>query len=266
MRRLLPLVIALAAPAGAAGPPAPEPRAEVDFRFAPPLGVKVVVSQRVVRTRTTEGSTEVLREESMQRTEGRFEALGDGRFVYAPRLVGAWARRNGEPIDDPLPSRLGRVHAHYLIDAQGQAQEVHGDAAAPVARERSEWDSRYAHFAGRRFPLGVATVAPLRVVLPDGATAEAEATTTVTGWEDCPPARCVLIEQRYGTDAGGAPATPRRARMHGLVSRLIEPDTMRIHGERAAHATEMPVPSRDGGLAWVRQTELIEYDYRYLRD
>lgn len=280
------------------------PAQEFVFRFQPPDGTRFKLQYRRERVRTLEGQSPV-RDESDSLSEGSFRRA-DPHIEYRPRIVTMTLRRNGTPVNDPTLPLLAGLQVSYLISAEGEATAIRGfealdtllksrlppeiaTALAPVLneralvqREKAEWNSRYAEFAGGRFRIGdvIDTQAPQ--VLPTGETLRYTIRTSFPGWENCAAARCVRIEQVYESDATAlaqmtaritgqllaatpqaAPATPSAARITGSLSRLIDPQTMLIYAEQVRRKLTMKVQLPDRGWVPMVDEEVRTYTYTY---
>jgi hypothetical protein len=214
---------ALAVAALAAAAQAQPDPARFVFRFAPPDATAVVQTSRFVRERNMVGQAPV-RDETVATLRGVFRKVGAG-YEYSPRIVSNQMRRNGQPLTDPMAGLLMKIEPTYVIGAGGQAQEIRGYAhaekmfqealppplfaavspmfteAAIVEREKAEWNSRYADFAGAEFAIGDAIDAKAPYRLPNGEPIEYTIRTSFPRWEDCPAGRCVRVEQIYESDA-----------------------------------------------------------------
>lgn len=224
--RILPFAIvatALAAATPAAPTAAGAGAAGVAFQFAPPPGTKFRLVQKQARARLVDGQPPQI-DEAESTSIGRFTRQGpDHVLALEPQL--ASLRRNGQPLDDPVAAALGRLRLSYVIDKTGQARQVHGFAgveaslqrslppavaatlagavseAALVAKEKAEWDARYAGYAGRSFEIGAPFDERAAYGLPGGGRLEYRVRTTLAGWEPCAAGQCMRIEQTFDTDA-----------------------------------------------------------------
>lgn len=309
--RALAIISALIAAPAAAAPPA----AGVTFQFAPPLGTKFRLVQKQTRARLVDGQPPQI-DEAESTSVGRFTRQGsDHVLALEPQL--ASLRRNGQPLDDPVAAALGRLRLSYVIDKTGQARHVHGfggietslqrslppavaaalagavSEGALVAKEKVEWDARYAGYAGRSFEIGAPFDERATYGLPGGGQLEYRVRTTLAGWEPCAAGQCVRVEQVFDTVAeaaapvqslseriaaavksagpatvtasGGVNAPSAAAAGHGpqltgRLSRLIDPATMRIYAETVAR--EITLPARAPAPVTVLR-EQRTYEYRY---
>lgn len=275
------------------------------LRFAPPDGIQVSMTYRLSRERVV-GSQTVQRDEAVSTTHGVFVKKGEN-YHYRSKAVANSLSRNGQAVNDPVMDLLAKSDLEHIIASDGRAREVLGfsgiearmraglppgvvAAIGPliseqslVAREKSEWNARYADFADGTFVIGddIDTTAPYQ--LPTGGTIEYFIRTTFPRWEKCPVGDCVRIEQRFESDAtelakfsGKAVAalvqqvsasvpTPtfQTARITGWLSRLIDPKTMLIFSERISREITMPVTLPGAGQVPSVQREERTYEYTY---
>jgi len=281
---------------------------EISFRFAPPDGTRVTTTYTLERSRTVTGQPKV-EDRILTRLEGRFSRTSGG-FEFSQRTLSNSFVRNGQPVQDPLLSVLAGVPYKATISEQGEMLAISGFAeveaalraslppaqaaavaplvneAALVSRERSEWNARYAEFAGAVVKVGDVFDVEAPQPLPTGGSLTYTVRTRIPGWEPCPTGRCVRVEQVYESDAaalaqmtqdltrklveasGGPPApapspSAGTARITGSLSRLIDPRTMLIHAERVERTLTLPVPGPTGETRSVSQHELRTYVHVY---
>lgn len=281
---------------------------EFVFRFDPPNGTRVTTVYTLQRTRTIEGQPQV-RDESESKSEGYFTKVGDG-FEFAQKTLSSSMRRNGSPVDDPISGLLAQVPFTSIISADGALTEIKGfaeveslvksklppqlaEALAPVLSEsalvnrgRSEWNARYADFAGAKMKIGDSIDVQAPQPLPGGGALTYTIRTTFPRWETCPVGRCVRIEQIYESDAAAlaqmatgisqrvlaATSAPSSlavsadaggSRVTGSLSRLIDPSTMIIYSERVERTLVMQMQIPGKGPTPVTQHEVRSYSHTY---
>jgi hypothetical protein len=226
------------------------------FQFQPPDGVRVNLTSVLQRSRSTEGSTS-LKEEAESRTSGVFKRTAQG-FEYAPKIVSATMRRNGNLIGDPLTSLLAKLQPKFTLSSDGEALAITGfgevseqlkasvppqaaAALAPIINEealvgqqRAEWNARYADFAGGKFEIGQVLDVQAPQLLPNGETITYTIRTSFTRWETCPAGMCVRIDQIYESD-GSALAQMMTNVVNGVMAAASSPIApISVAGQSAA--------------------------------
>ena len=318
-RTLSSTAIALLALTGAAVPVCAQAADRIEvfsLHFAPPDGTRVIETQHRSVTRTATGQP-THTDESEIRFIGTFKALATG-YRYARQTDSYVFRRDGKEVSNPISETVTRAALTYTLDLKGKAIDIQGMAgleakassalapevaaqAAPVlaqlaesnlvAREKEEWDARYAEFAERTFAIGGGSNDRASYALPSGEQLEFWIRTTVPRHEVCPAGNCVRIDFSYESDAaevakwpnppasstghaaapapgkegsspaGTDPAHP--ARITGHASRLIDPATMRIYGETFDRTITSTLNAPGQGPIEVSRHEQRTYDYRY---
>ncbi|MBZ8142612.1 hypothetical protein CLD22_22265 [Rubrivivax gelatinosus] len=285
----------------------PAPADEVVFRFAPPDGTRVTTVYTLERRRTTPDEPPVS-DKAEARFEGRFRRV-DGGFEFSQRTLSSSLERNGQQVQDPVLQRLETAPFSATISAQGELTEVRGFAeveallratwppeqaaalaavvneATLAARARSDWNGRYARFAGATVQIGDVFDVQAPQPLPTGGSLTYTIRTSFPRWEPCPSGRCVRVEQVYESDSAAlaeitnqlarrlagassatapAAATPGpSARITGSLSRLIDPATMLIHSERIERTLVLPLQGPGSTTTTATQYELRHYVHTY---
>ena len=286
------------------------------LHFAPPDGTRVVETQHRSVIRAASGQP-THTDESDIRFTGTFKALATG-YRYARQTDSYVFRRDGKEVSNPITETVMRAALTYTLDPKGKAIDIQGMAgldakansalapeaaarAAPVlaqlaeanlvAREKEEWDARYAEFADRTFTIGGVSDDRASYSLPSGEQIEYWMRTTVPNHETCPAGNCVRIDFSYESDAaevakwanppassighaaahpsakdgsapvGTDPAHP--ARITGHASRLIDPATMRIYAETFDRTITSTLTAPGQAPIEVSRHEQHTYDYRY---
>jgi hypothetical protein len=277
--------------------PRPTPPVAVTFRFAPPDGL--LLEQRL----TTLIETHVegfppRRERSASRATIRFERRSPGYLVVA-KLESFESMRDGRIRTDPLGELLIGVEVTYRVGEDGALQEIEGlagiaekaaaalpapedGAPAPaldekilVARERAEWAERIGELAGATVAIGSSVEGETPYVLPNGVEIVYRTHTTFARFEPCGRARCVRVEQLFHSDpavlaslVSGGPAPAREAEpagpaVSGSIRRLVDPDTMLLHGEELARTVVLRIEVAERGFVPVRLVERRRYEFAY---
>ncbi len=305
--RLIAAAAVLCICAGARAEPSPQ---EVTFHFAPSDGTRVSQTLRQSRTRVI-GDQAQRTDEAEITTSGTFKRVGEV-FEYSPKVTAFSVKRNGQPVSDPIMATLANIPTTYVISKGGEATEIRGysevesvikatlppelakavapllNEAALAARDKAEWNARYADFAEGTFKIGAVVDAKTPYQLPNGEKIEYTIRTRLPGWTDCPAGRCVRIEQVFESDAqalarlvdgfvnnvaagvsGTAttrPPLPKAGptvRISGSMTRIIDPKTMLIYSERMERTVTMPFQIPGQGQVASEQKELRVYTYSY---
>ena len=153
-----------------------------------------------------------------------------------------------------------------------------------VARETAEYNGRIGDFAGKEFTVGESTDSEVLYGLPNGKSLKYYMRTTVKGLEACPPGRCARIEVSYNSDAsalgksvvdataglvkaapGGDAALPTSvsSKVSGSASRLIDPNTMLLYGEKLSRSVSMLLDVPGKGEVPSHLSETREYTFSY---
>jgi len=153
------------------------------------------------------------------------------------------------------------------------------------AKEIAEWKGRVGDFAGMEAGLGETQDANVPYQLPDGSTITYSIQTTITGREPCGTRKCVRVSQEYDSDADNAARLSgslvnsvasavapdvqktssggNTATIHGIVKRVIDPDTMLIYEEDVTRHINMSLDIPGSGPVSVTRTERRKYEFTY---
>lgn len=159
------------------------------------------------------------------------------------------------------------------------------NADAMKAKEIAEWNGRYGDYLGAEVNVGDKFTAQVPFQLPNGSAIEYDIETSITGLEPCGASTCVRIQQVYDSNAGNAakmsadmvndlaqsaaPSAPsftiddKSAAIRGNISRLIDPKTMLIYGEKLTRTITMAVAVDGAGFIGSSTTENRVYEYQY---
>lgn len=152
-----------------------------------------------------------------------------------------------------------------------------------VARETAEWNGRIGEFAGKTITIGEPTDTEVPFRLPSGESLKYYMRTTVRGLEPCPAGMCARIEMTYNSDASqlgkavgktivnlaaaagkDLPDTKvTQSDVSGSASRLIDPKTMLLYGEKLARSVTMQMTVPGKGKVPTRMSETREYSFDY---
>ncbi len=156
---------------------------------------------------------------------------------------------------------------------------------AMKAKEIAEWNGRYGDYLGVEVNVGDKFTATVPFQLPNGSAIEYEVETNIAALEPCGTGTCVRIHQVYDSDARNAAkmsadmvnelarktspnartatSDDNAATISGNISRLIDPNTMLIYGEKLTRTISMAVAIDGEGSNKVVMTENRNYEYEY---
>jgi hypothetical protein len=230
------------------------------FRFAPRDGTRYTCVSS--RERNTAGATDI----THNKEDVLIRRAREGYQVIATP-VSLSASRNGEPIDDALQDLAATMIVIYEVDQNGRLTGISGtditdklqrlipepirpavarmfSREALFARNKAEWDARYADLNGRELNWGSSFDWTSQFVSPNGMNATFWGTTVLMEEVEDGGRHCCKLRYAYGSNpAGLRELTDRliksmeirsemsRWELAGEGERTVEPDTMMIHSE-----------------------------------
>lgn len=296
------LVVSLMLAPGLALAVAPvRPPSAIVFRFAPPDGTRVTQTYTQTQQRLADGQL-LASEESHSVLQGEYRKV-NGAYEYTQRLKSRVEQRDGKPVVNMVTPLQAQIDFVYVVGADGRLRDVRGyqrletmvreglppDLAAPlapllnpatlVARDRTEWDGRYAAFAGGEYAVGDVVESRGSYPLPTGGALDYTLITRFPAWAPCPIGMCARVEQFFESDpkavadivngvapaAGATPAAVKTPRVTGTLQRLVDPATMRVFSERVERTlwlpTQTPAPGKTGTA--LREIRVYEFSYEH---
>ena len=194
----------------------------VEFRFAPPDGVRFVQTLVTIRMRMIENiGFQHDRSESKTLVSIRRSETG---YVVEATLTSIEMTRDGKPASDPIVGLLKDSKITYHVGNDGHVKNVEGfaelsaklhasyspdvaKALAPIlneqtmiAREISEWNGRIGDYAGTTATIGSTIDGTAPFTLPNGESMVFHTRTWFAGREPCRSRPCVRVHQQFDTD------------------------------------------------------------------
>ncbi|MBN1906570.1 MAG: hypothetical protein JW927_15900 [Deltaproteobacteria bacterium] len=268
---------------------------EFKFTFNRQDGETYVQKLSISRERLT-GADSMEMEDTLLETRVTCRKIIEGWDIESQTL-NTIMMKNGEEIQSPLFALISKLTITYRIDSSGNMKDLIGydrvleavksqyppEVAENVSaginidairqREFSEWKNRVGDFLGKKFSIGDTWEHDASYILPNGDKISYRVKTLFKEKVQQNSVTCVLIEQTYDSAGDGLTVKDDKhpeldqesASINGMVTRIIDPATMRIYKEevkREIHmSTEMPITGKI-------PEEIVEtrtYDYEYGR-
>ena len=262
------------------------------FRFAPPHNLRYRCQSH--RERTGSGTTDITQIDEdalVQRTSAGY------RFIASPARFSA--TRNGQPLEDALQQIAMSMITTYEVDQNGRLvdmsstdvtqklQDLVPEPLRPMAahmfskealfaKNKAEWDGRYADLAGRELQWGSSFDWTSEFISPNGVSATCWGTTALIEELECAGRKCCRLRYAYGSNPEGVRAITERLinamdiratlspwELAGEGERVVEADTMLIHSERLWRTADMALmmPGIGRGISRFEESRTWAYTY-----
>ncbi|WP_410500024.1 hypothetical protein [Chitinibacter sp. S2-10] len=278
------------------------------FSFKPSLTKKVIISTNSEKVKNVNGGPSVT-DVVNSVIEGKFTSIDNG-YIFSSKLIKANLSKNGKSVDDVILKSLTDLVVDYKIAKDGTVEEIKGfdrvemkvrdlvpasafeaiklliSQETMAAKEKEEWNGRYAGFSGEKFRIGDNFSFEVPYTLPNGLTLNYSTNVRFTKWEACPAGMCVRIDIAYTTDNEAlsdlvdgvakdlntqndnsmVKVAMNSQGIRGHASRLIDPKTMMIFSERLERTFNIEANSTSSGKQIVSMKENKVIDYQYISE
>jgi hypothetical protein len=264
------------------------------FRFAPADGTRYACVS--ARERKMGPSVDVTRSEEnvlIHRTASGYQV------VATP--VSMSAVRDGEPLDDALQKMMASMLVVYEVGWDGRLFDISGPDMMPklletmpeplrpmlarmfskealFAKNKAEWDGRYADLHGRELAWGGSFDWHGEFESPNGLSMKFWGTTVLAEELEVAGRHCARLRYAYGSNPEGVKAlTDRLLRgmeirgetadweLSGEGERIVEPETMMIHSETTTRKGTIRFDLPGIGSTAAAFEEMRSWTYAYSR-